>query len=137
MALKFSTPGLIDVLQEYKATLNTLTLRLYKNDYTPDEDSISADFTEANFAGYSAQATDNWGDAEEGDGAYAQIEEEAHLFVTTGATAGNSIYGYWLTDAGDNNVYAERFQAGPYDMSLANLALLVTPRVELRNYTPA
>lgn len=114
-----------------KPNFNTLTLRLYKNDYTPDEESDSLDFVEANFSGYAAQAANNWGipftDVDRG-----RINEVIHDFAHNGGVVSNSIYGYWLTYPDGSLAWAERNDLGPVNVG-PTVTYSVLPTYTLRN----
>lgn len=120
-------------LTALKPTFNTLTLRLYRNDYTPDEDSETLDFTEANFSGYLAQAANTWGipftDTDRG-----RINEVIHNFVHNGGGVNNNIYGYYLTYPDGSLAWAERNPFAPVAVG-PTVTYVVLPTFTLRDDT--
>lgn len=106
-------------------------LVLYKNNFTPLETSVLADFTEATFTGYSPEELTRatWQ-------APAMVANKALIQYGTGpitwtATAAfQTIYGYLIFQGVTNTgIIAERF-ATPIDLSLYPVAG-VLPRVTL------
>ena len=87
-------------------------LKLFKNDVTPDEDTVIGGLTEADTAGYSAiaLAKADWTVASVGDVTTAAQPQKT--FTLTGA---GSHYGYYITDtAGTGLLWAERFSDAPH-----------------------
>lgn len=115
MALIVSAQGLIDHLTLIRASLNTYRMRLYKNNFTPLVTSVLGDFTEANFSGYALQLTNAWGAiATVGD--LAKTIHPLLTFAHNGGVVDCDVYGYYITDAGGNYIYAERNPAGPFSV---------------------
>lgn len=118
------------VLQRYLKN-GPLTLKLYSNNYTPVEGSTAANFTEVVGGGYGAKtlAAASWA-ITPGDptvGLYAQ-----QTFAFTGPTnAPGTIYGYYVVDASNVVLWAERFPASVIPFSpIAGSSIRVTPRFE-------
>jgi len=100
-----------------QTALAVSTIKLFKNDMVPDVGTVLADFTEADFSGYAAQAVATWGvpyiDQVNGG---VSITAPAHQFQAANpTTVPNTVYGYYLEDTGGNLVQAGRFDA-PIDM---------------------
>lgn len=87
-----------------------LTVRLFKNNYTPVEGSVAADFTTPDYNGYAAQVAANW-TAAHTVGVKAQTEADPLIFSHTAGATSNTIYGYFVQPANDATAvwYAERF----------------------------
>lgn len=90
-------------------SLENWTLKLFKNDYTPLVTSVAADFTEADFTGYSAktltrsQTGSTWGAAAiDTDVAEAEYLTD-QSFTFTGATS-QSVYGWYIVGASSAKV---------------------------------
>src|SRR6185437_5811890 len=79
--------------------LNGLELRLFKNNITPDQDTVLADFTEADFPGYSSQGPLDFGAVFLNGSDNAESDTSVHTFTCTGVPGGGSqdIYG-WYTE---------------------------------------
>jgi hypothetical protein len=90
-------------------------LRLYQNDYTPDEDSTFEDFTEADYDGYDGSETPTWSSAATDGTGRAFTQSEIIQYGHDGGSPTNTIYGYFFTDISDNLLFAERF-AVPQEM---------------------
>ncbi len=118
------------MLKDALSTDETLTFRLFTNDFTPVEGSVLTDFTEAIFAGYAASVLTR--------ASWPAAATAAGVTSTTNAVQGNT-----KTDAGSVTVFgytvegttstvllwAERFAASR--TLNQNDTLNVTPRVEL------
>lgn len=90
-----------------QAWLNTLTLRLFKNNHTPSISDTNSSYTEADFSGYASQAWNAWGspslDANNND----QFAHAAKTSTHNGGATNNQIYGYYATDGAGDVVLAE------------------------------
>lgn len=92
----------------------TVKLKLYTNDITPDEDTVVGDFTEAVAAGYAAisLAKVDWTIAT--SVGVTTAEQPQKTFTLTGASTD---YGYYITDeAGTGLLWAERFSDAPHTL---------------------
>lgn len=99
------------LLRETVPSTLKFVLRLYRNDWTPEKDSVRADASEATFAGYLPVEMDRaaW-TAAQLVGGEAQ-STYGTLYQQWLASSGNQlIYGYFVTDEDDNFIlWAERF----------------------------
>lgn len=114
-----------------KTAVEALTLKLYKNDYTPVEGSVAGSFTEADFTGYGSKALAgaSW-TVTTGDPTYAGYGEQT--FTSTAGSQNQPVYGYFIVGATSTTIYwAERFSDGPYTIVNNGDAIKVTPRIEL------
>ena len=112
---------------------DTLFLRLYSNNLTPDEGDSIGLYTESTGTGYSAIALngDSWTIATGGgDTSYATYAEQTFTY-----TSADTLYGYYLTtknEAGDTLVFwSERFTDAPYTLPSGGGTIKITPRVQL------
>lgn len=116
---------------------NNLTLRLFVNDVTPAQTGIS--YTEAAGGGYAAKTLTNgsWTVATVNDPSDAVYAQQTWTF--TGALTGNAtIYGYYVTDADDTVIYAQRAEvAEMFIPATDGDTYKVTPKVALSSGTPA
>lgn len=118
--------GLADQLDLIRTNLlDTLKLRLYVNNFTPQVNHDIGDFTEATFAGYAAEDVPDWG-AVALNGNQAETAEPPHSFTTTEVSA-ETVYGWYLTDAGETKVYASRPLDTPVPMNVVNKTVIVAP----------
>lgn len=128
-----------DTLKEYldlsKTYRNSLTLRLFTNDHTPADNDVAEDYTEATFTGYAPVNPLNWSDAVINDGGYAESVEQVRGWIVTAPSAGQQVYGYYLTDGDGFLVWAERAAGAPTAMSAVGAAYVVYPRVTFKNET--
>lgn len=110
-------------------TPENMVLKLYKNNYTPVAGSVAADFTEADFSGYSAATLSrgNWGTPTTVSGKATSVYGSAQTF-----TAGSSqtVYGYYVVGATSGTlIFAERFTtAKPLESSDS---VVITPSLTL------
>lgn len=84
-------------------------LKLYKNNYTPDNAAAPASFTEADFSNYVAKtlARGSWNAAATVSG---KAESSYAIQSWTCGTTGNTVYGYWVEGSTSNKVlWAEKF----------------------------
>lgn len=114
-----------------KTAVENLSLRLFKNDYTPVEGSTAGSFTVADFTGYSnATLTGASWNVTTGDPSYADYAQQT--FTSSAGSQNQPIYGYYIVGATSGTIYwAERFSDGPYTIVNNGDAIKVTPRIEL------
>ncbi len=116
MALVFANSGELLAVQWMLKTTSTpenLTLKLFKNDYTPTATSTAGDFTEADFTSYAAKTLSRgtWQSPSTVSGKASIAYDTAPQTWTCGTT-GNTIYGYYVVGATSGTlIYAERFSA--------------------------
>ena len=104
--------ALLDKMLKETSITDNYILKLYKNNITPDEDSDTSSFTEADFTNYVAitltRATWNAAQvsATKAESSYGTVPQN-----WTCGTTGNTIFGYWIeSDDGSLDVlWAERF----------------------------
>lgn len=115
-------------LLNYLLKQNNQYIRLYTNDYTPDNSSVAASFTEMNTHGYVQKEllVTDWTITNTTSGSTAQNLSQTWTFTEAPQV---SVYGYYLIDtiSGDL-VYAERF---PSTQIIVNEddQIVVTPRL--------
>lgn len=116
---------------------NDLTLRLFVNDVTPAQTGIS--YTEAAGGGYAAKTLTNgsWTITPANDPSDAVYAEQTFTF--TGAlTDTATVYGYYVTDADDTVIYAQRAEVLERITPLTNGdTFTVQPAIQLSSGTPA
>lgn len=88
------------------------TLRLFRNDYTPDINSVRGDFVEADFAGYNSRdlLPANWqAPTFDSPHAISLYGTEPLNWTNTGAVL-HYVYGYWVElELGGTVIFAQRF----------------------------
>lgn len=112
MPIVLSLQGKLDLLNQKLDYLGGLYIHLFQNDITPTATTIATDFTEATFPGYATQLLGAWGFA------YLEVERactihDPVLWMMTGASPTNDIYGYYITDALGHLIYSERKEDPP------------------------
>lgn len=108
--------------------LGNVTLRLFKNNFTPSEgDGTSTGYTEATFTGYAGVILTgtSWG-ITPGDPTVAAYAQQT--FTCSSATS-ESIYGYYLATSSGGVVVAEAFSDGPYVVTNNGDLIRVTPQI--------
>lgn len=108
----------------------TLSLRLYENDYTPVNTATSASFTQATFTGYAAVtlAAGSWINTpgSPSTGAYPAVS-----FTSTAAQT-KLVYGYYILGVSSGKVYkAERFAAAPLSITKVGDQVQITPAITM------
>lgn len=81
-------------------------IRLFKNDITPDEDTVLADLTEADFDGYAESGAVTWGEVHNGNDGSVEMQAGSQEFHCTGGTTPNEIFGYMIVDSGGTTLLA-------------------------------
>lgn len=122
-------PTLLELERSY---LNTLTYRLYTNNYTPDGAMTAGSFDEL-AAGYGYVGDTPGFPAATLVGSDAQVVGASMTWTFTGVPTVPTIYGYYVTEPGGAVVYAERAPA-PFTITAAGQTYTVTPRVLLGTY---
>jgi hypothetical protein len=107
-------------------------LRLFKEAHTPDDGDELSSFVECDFPGYDRMRLKDWKVPYSGDsGAFL-----LHEIVTFGLVSGTqTVFGYLITDANNNLLFAEVDPSAPVTLSLANPAYPLQPRLRLRRDT--
>jgi hypothetical protein len=88
------------------------SLRLFKNNFTPDVNSVLADFTIANFSGYASLAA-GWGARSLDGGGLAQCFSVIADFLHDGGATANDVYGWYIQDDTAAKVLAANRLAAP------------------------
>lgn len=114
---------IIDVLVARWNGTPKLKVHLYRNNYTPVESSLAANFTEANYEGYASQNVTGWTDATLVSNR-GQTTADPNVFVHSAGSTSNEIYGYWIEDPADAGsvLWAEKFLS-PITLAAAGDAL--------------
>lgn len=130
MAIVVPNSGELQALLAMLSAQN-LFLRLYSNDYTPDETTTAASFTQTTGGGYSQIILSflDWSFTA-GNPSYATQNQKTFSF--TGAVGGTgSIYGYYLIDLANTVFWAERFPSSVLPFTpVAGSRIRITPRLE-------
>lgn len=127
MTIKIPDVAEVTLLNFIRLQLNTVArLRLFKNDIVPADADTVTSYTEATFPGYAAQVVNAFSVAST-VGGVAQITHAALTFLRGSGGSGDTIYGYYLTDAaGTTLYYSERDPAAPVNMSVAGNSYAVS-----------
>ena len=100
------------MLKDALSTDEDYILRLFQNNYSPDEDDATTSFTVANFTGYALRTLTRalWNAAAVSTSKAESSYNTSPESWTCGAT-GNTVYGYWVEgNNGPNDVlWSERF----------------------------
>jgi len=136
MALKVINEGEREMLNRIVGdTGDTIWLRLFDNNMTPDEADSGDSYTESGGTGYAQIPLygDSWTIATAaGDTTAATYAEQTFTY-----SAGDTLYGYYIVEEagyedGDSVILiAERFTDGPYTVPGGGGTVKVTPRIQL------
>ncbi len=121
------------MLKDPLVTDENYILRLYQNNYTPDDSSVPGSFTEASFTNYAAvtMTRSGWNASVTVSNKAESSYGSAPLAWTCGAS-GNTVYGYYVSGATSTVVlWAEKFATSRV---LANADVLqLTPKMTLNH----
>ena len=101
------------MLKDALDTDENYVLKLFQNDYTPEGNTTSADFSEADFTNYVSKTLTraNFGAASLNVSNEAETQYASELSWTCGST-GNTVYGYYVLGVTSLKVlWTERFAA--------------------------
>lgn len=98
--------GLTHLLDFLLDELDTFQLRLYINDYTPDEDSTFLDFTYASFPGYAPIGIAGQFGSSSLSGHKATVTSSMFVFECDTDTTPQTVYGWYLVDSSATYVVA-------------------------------
>ena len=117
-------------LLNYLLTQNNQYIRLYVNDYTPDNTSVTASFTEMSTHSYAQKelVTADWTITNTASGSTAQNLTQTWTFTEAAQVI---VYGYYLVDTitGDL-VYAERFPSSQVIVNEDD-QIVITPKITI------
>lgn len=102
------------------------TIRLFKNDLTPDHETVVGDITESTETGYAAISLPSWSVSDAGGG----VMTAAHAAVTFTFTAAANVYGYYVTNS-DGLLWIERFTCAPAVIAAGGGEVPITPQLVL------
>jgi len=111
------------------------TLRLFTAPTTVSKTRVFGDFTQATFTGYAGVvlATATWATAAV-TANVAAATYGANVVFTKGVGAAQTIYGWYLTDAGNTKLYAcALFASGPYTVTNPGDAITVVPTLNYQS----
>ena len=107
------TEGQLELLDWiYRSAGADQRFRLFSNDLQPDHDTVVADFTEANFTGYSFRALQRTGWLPASQLSVQQARIQYGTDLTWTPASNQTVYGYYVTNqAGTRVLWANRFAA--------------------------
>lgn len=125
MALVTPVQGEAILLQRFLSV--DTTLRLFTNNYTPDDSTTEASVTEMSGYGYSAIALSSASWSYQTATSPAEASYAQQTFTLTSGPV--DAYGYYVTqDSDDKLLWAEKFTDGPYSIPAAGGTVRVTPK---------
>lgn len=124
------------VLGQTLLDADTWNVDLFKNDYTPDLTSELSDFTVADYPGYSDLEAANFAFDSYDSQKRAVFLADQLTFERTSTGTAQNVYGYFVTNANGDLVWAERFATGPYTMENSGDQIVFRPRFTFRSEFP-
>jgi hypothetical protein len=118
------------------AQLDMGTLHLFKNNITPNKNTLLADLVVADFDGYAGKAIAAWGAEFLDPLGLATTVAPLQTWTSTGQVTPNTIYGCYYRDAGGDLVYAEKF-ANPVFFAITGDTLNLVPKYQVGEILPA
>jgi hypothetical protein len=101
--------------------------RLFKNDYTPNADTVLGDLMQADFTGYAEIEINTPVTQVALDATFRAVTIWAMITWTKSGATGNTIYGYYARSEAGELLWAERFTSGAYAMSVDGQTLPLYP----------
>lgn len=107
---------------------NDVVIKLFQNDFTPNVNTVLADFTEADFSGYaSVNQVATWLTPFVDANGIPRMMNAQMQFDHDGGVTANAIFGYWVEKAITGELlWAERFVDGPFNLALITDAIALT-----------
>jgi hypothetical protein len=106
------------------------SLRLFKNDYTPNSQTVLAELEVADFTGYANKTIATWNAPFLDELLRATCLAPLQTFAATGSTITNLIYGAYYLNVGGTLVWAARFSA-PIPMAANGNSIPMVPKFQL------
>ena len=108
----------------------TLVLRLFKNNFSPANSSVLADFTEADFTGYASISLTG------GSWVTTPADPSTAVYATqtfTGTGTAQTVYGYYISRTSSGRAwYYERFTT-PISIGSATPSIRITPTISFKD----
>lgn len=115
--------ALLNKAAAFKASdLDGGSLRLFQNNFTPDRNSVDADFDVADFGGYANITIATFNDPFMDILGRAITLAPTQVFAASGVAPSNLIYGWYFRNVAGDVILAERF-ASPISMAAITDAL--------------
>lgn len=124
---KLGNDILTEIVNAVDGLLNAANIHLFQNDYEPLKSSVVGDFVEADFTGYAAIAA-TWNTTPYNEGDVSRIATQLANFVAGAAPTAQTIYGWYVTDSADAEVFFARRFDNPVPITAEND--VVTAQVE-------
>lgn len=96
----------------YAWGVSGVRIHLYKNNITPDEDTVVGDLTEADYSGYAYQDITSWTTPATDASGRAFTVSSTATFPLNGSGS-QDIYGWYATDYTGNLKYVFRYAGAP------------------------
>lgn len=117
------------LLQQQKAYLAGLTIRLFVNNVTPAGATTEAGLTECSDSGYAAVNNVGYGNAVINAGNQGESDGPTITWTFTHFPGDFTVYGYYLTDPVDGKLVFSERAANPFPCTAAGQIYVVTPKV--------
>jgi len=132
--------GKITDIGEYQITnlglsgLGTLVCHLAAAYFVEEDAMTGADFTEANYDGYTPLPLTYLGMEPLDPGGKQTGDFDTLVFMCIGASVPNMIWGYWVEDVAGNVLLVERLSGGPRPMT--DNGMHVDLQISIRGWSP-
>lgn len=112
-------------------------VRLFKNDWDPEDDDDISDPEECDFSGYGEVDMDmsaDWFDASTTAGVTTKTANRIFRFQHDGGGTANDVYGWYVvSNDGSELWFAERFAGAPITLSAAPQKIDLVPELSLKD----
>lgn len=123
----------IDLLMVEHVDNGPWKVKLFQNDYSPVRATVLVDLTEATVDGYAAQDCGLFAGPVDLGGQVWSMDAPDNTFTLDGSMTPQTIYGYYVTNADEDELYwSERFDE-PYEVDEAAFVIVVTPQLTSRS----
>lgn len=131
MAAKVTNAGERTLLDVALTNWGAMTVRLARAAFTVADDMVIGEVTEATYPGYAPQTIVYTGLSAGSPGGRAIATFTPIVFLCSGTTPPNLIYGWWLQDGASRILIAERFTGSPRPMAGVSDSITIEPTLRL------
>lgn len=117
---------LLEVLTAAMGMLDGAILKLFKDGYSPSEDSTFAEIEaqECDFTGYAQQVVADWNEAGTDPEGFVVLPADTLQFLATGTAVSNMVGGYYVVNAADDTLMFAALLDAPFAMGVTGVEQL-------------
>jgi hypothetical protein len=115
------------------AALSNFTVHLYSKAISPTPDRVLADFTECTFGGYAPKTGQAWIGPLADPIGHVQLMSQNLVWIRTSVPPGETVYGYYVTDAGNTKLLFFEQLDTPVSMGAVGSAVALVLNYAIEN----